>query len=370
MRGLSGDEGAVATLLVVILSTGLLLGTGAMVLDYGAQLAERRQVQNGADAAALALVQTCATQPTCTPTAAVAEPWVVANDGRSAADGTAGVHSVCRGGPSGPLPCSTPAGGGVLTSCLPPPAGAQRTWTGFVEVRVQAQVPALMGSALGSDGTSAAACARASWGPVAELDADFPAAVSVCQYNYFTRGGQLAAAPPYAAGNPRPGAREVVVFLKDDPSGADTSCAAGQPSGPDVPGGFGWIDTDRACRAAGLDAGGVVGADPGSSPPTRCRNTIRASLETVVWIPVYDRVRGSGNNARYRISGFAGLYLSGYSLGPGGLRDPGDSHEACSAGPGADGDRCLYGWFVGGLAPGSAIGDADDYGARAVQLTG
>lgn len=370
VRRSGSEDGAAAVLVVVMLSLGMLLGVGAVVADFGNQLAERRQLQNGADAAALALAQSCATQPTCTTTAAAAQPWVDANDSTSAVDGDARVHSVCRGA-AGAGQCASPSGGGVLTSCVPAPAGAPALWSGFVEVRAQtAEIPPLLGGLLGSEGTSAAACARGAWGPVAELDATFPAAVSECDYSYFRRGGELAAPPPYSAANRRPSSREVVVFLKGDPSDTDTSCAGGSPSGADVPGGFGWIDTDRACRADGLVAGGSVGADPGSSPATTCRSRIRASLESVIWIPVYDRVNGTGNTARYRISGFAGFFLTGYSLGSSQLRDPGDTHTACSTGPGAGSERCLYGWFVTGMAPDSTIGDADDYGARAVQLTG
>ena len=38
----------------------VLIGVGALVIDSGALYAERRQLQNGADAAALAVAQDCA----------------------------------------------------------------------------------------------------------------------------------------------------------------------------------------------------------------------------------------------------------------------------------------------------------------------
>ena len=52
------DRGAV--LVWVALMIVVLLGVGALVLDVGALCVERRELQNGADAAALAVAQDCA----------------------------------------------------------------------------------------------------------------------------------------------------------------------------------------------------------------------------------------------------------------------------------------------------------------------
>src|SRR5947208_3628329 len=60
------DRGAVAGLVAVLLSTGVLLGMAALSVDVGQLYAERRQVQNGADAAALAVAVSCAASTTCT----------------------------------------------------------------------------------------------------------------------------------------------------------------------------------------------------------------------------------------------------------------------------------------------------------------
>ncbi|MFM8266587.1 MAG: pilus assembly protein TadG-related protein [Ilumatobacteraceae bacterium] len=52
------DRGAVLALVVLITTT--LIGAGALVIDVGAMYYEKRQLQNGADAAALAVAQDCA----------------------------------------------------------------------------------------------------------------------------------------------------------------------------------------------------------------------------------------------------------------------------------------------------------------------
>lgn len=55
-----GDDGAVAVLVAVLLSGGVLLGMAALVIDVGGLYAKREQLQAGADAAAWAVAQNCA----------------------------------------------------------------------------------------------------------------------------------------------------------------------------------------------------------------------------------------------------------------------------------------------------------------------
>lgn len=363
------DDGAAATLVVVLLALGSLLGLGAVVVDYGSVMAERRQLQNGADAASLAVARDCATNPGCSTASSAAAPWVASNQTSADLSGTASVYNVCKGTTSS-FPCSTPAGGGALTSCLAPPAGLSSRWTGYVEVRTQTDVvPPLMGQILGSPGKSAAACARAAWGPVGSLEAVFPIAISACEYSYFRRSGALAPGPVYDSSNPRPSSREVSVILKTpDNANVPGSCPASPPGG-DRPGGFGYIDIDGSCTSQ-IDAGGNVGADPGSSVPNPCDARVRNALESVIWIPVYDSVIGTGNTAEYHVAGFAGFYLSGYRLQSGISNDNGDTHNQCASGGGNGTLRCLFGWFVGGTPPGGSIGPGTDFGARAVQLAG
>lgn len=57
-RLIADDRGAVAVLVAVVLTA--LLGASALAIDMGAMYVERRELQNGADAAALAIAEDCA----------------------------------------------------------------------------------------------------------------------------------------------------------------------------------------------------------------------------------------------------------------------------------------------------------------------
>ncbi|WP_305789198.1 Tad domain-containing protein [Symbioplanes lichenis] len=69
MRRLSSggnDEGAVAVLVAVLLTGGVLLGSAALVIDVGGLYAKREQLQAGADAASWAIAEACIEAPdTC-----------------------------------------------------------------------------------------------------------------------------------------------------------------------------------------------------------------------------------------------------------------------------------------------------------------
>ena len=82
------DRGAVAIMVGVAL-VGL-IGMAAFVIDIGAVFEERRDLQNGADAAALALAMDCAGNGVCSAAAAQPEAENMANlnanDGRATVD--------------------------------------------------------------------------------------------------------------------------------------------------------------------------------------------------------------------------------------------------------------------------------------------
>lgn len=371
------DEGAVGVLVAVILAFALLLGLGAIVLDFGALHAERRIVQNGADAAVLAIAQDCAQDSAaCDVSSSAAQPWADDNAG----DAQTSVAEVCRGnaGQTGSCTSLTLQNPDSVAECLPPDSSAQAMWSGWIEVRTEARTNGTLGLPnIVSGGTQqVGACARAAWGPPGQLDVAFPVTFSKCEYEYFIATGGLSSPPEYDAANPMPTTRETMISLKDpDAENAPSTCPSSPPGG-DVPGGFGWIDVDSDCTAT-IDAGSQVGADTGNTPPsvpgdpTVCDNLIVNSLESVIWIPVYEQVSGTGDTALYTISGFAGFYLTGFNLGGGGLKNDGYVH-GWSQCPGTGGSgRCLIGWFVTGTPPSTGtIGGGVDYGVRIVQLVG
>ena len=53
------ERGASATIVAVLFGGGVLLGASALSMDVGSIMWERRQLQNGADAATMALAQAC-----------------------------------------------------------------------------------------------------------------------------------------------------------------------------------------------------------------------------------------------------------------------------------------------------------------------
>ena len=114
------DEGAVLVLVALFLT--ILLGVGALVVDFGALYVEKRSLQNGADSAALAVAQGCAIG-SCG--AKGVSPIALAEDaadGNATEDRRASVPLVCGVGP------------GLTTCGGDPPAGTAGA-TGWVKVR-------------------------------------------------------------------------------------------------------------------------------------------------------------------------------------------------------------------------------------------
>jgi hypothetical protein len=66
---------------------------------------------------------------------------------------------------------------------------------------------------------------------------------------------------------------------------------------------------------------------------------------TVVLIPIYDQLTGTGSNITYHIDKFAAFYITGYWA-------PGAANRVPSSATGLTCDNnqtCLFGWFTSGL---------------------
>src|SRR4051794_5378472 len=117
MRRLTGDEGAVA--IIVALLAVVLLGFGALVVDVGALYSERRELQSGADASALAIAADCAAGA-CGAVDQTSSQYADANS----SDHVSGVEEVCGSGPG-------------LTACaIPPPT---TPGSGYVRVTTRTE---------------------------------------------------------------------------------------------------------------------------------------------------------------------------------------------------------------------------------------
>lgn len=87
-----GDRGAIAMIVALLFGFGIMIGLAALTIDVGNINADRRQLQNGADAVALAFAQQCATNATCDPKASAASLVGLAD--KNAADGFTSISRV------------------------------------------------------------------------------------------------------------------------------------------------------------------------------------------------------------------------------------------------------------------------------------
>ena len=127
-----GGRGAVGVLVAVLIGAGVLFGMGALVIDVGQLYQNRAELQNGADAAALAVAKSCAAG-TCAPS--IATQYATAN-ASNLTGGKAKVNLVCaastaRTGGDGHLP-------GRAKNVCPanPPAGPN-----YVDVETSTLLP-------------------------------------------------------------------------------------------------------------------------------------------------------------------------------------------------------------------------------------
>jgi hypothetical protein len=347
------DRGAV--LIWVALMMVVLLGVGALVIDIGALYAERRELQNGADAAALAVAQDCVAG-NCLPKG-VSRAKDYAN--YNAKDG---VSAVDRQTPCGQHP-SLPKGGckGYAPNGV---AGA----SGWVRVRTLTEtasrgdkIPFVFAPIIGSlTGKGVSAAAVAAWGPM-RTATTFPFTFSECEFDLLPKVGN----PPF------PTDVETFIYSKmpvgkknDEPR----PCAGRTPSGGTVEGCFGWLDTAKGSCDVTLTAGEeIVGiGDPGNDnllSKSPCKETDVRNQEVLV--PLFSSVQDSGNNAAYTFSGFAGFIITGYALS----NSTWPSGFSCPVVTGGSA-RCFRGKFirtykgVGDFAGGAAR----DFGAQVIKM--
>ncbi|MCB5272966.1 hypothetical protein BJG92_00478 [Arthrobacter sp. SO5] len=229
----------------------VMLGMAAIVVDVGMIYAERFQLQNGADAAALAIAQDCAAKRCTNP-----EATATALAGKNAHDGVSAATAVISG-----------RSVTVRTSTATPDGGsAVRHW--FAPV-------------LGIESTEVEAVAKASWGSPSKATV-FPFTAPRCMFD---------SAPT-----------DVELWI------TSTSTCTGS-GGKTLPGAFGWLDEDvkNSCRTS-VDVDQVIGGDPGKSGPKDCHID-----GTTILLPVYASASGNGNHVSYVMDGFAAFKVSAHS---------------------------------------------------------
>ena len=285
-----------------------LLGMAAFAVDVGSMYSEHSQLQNGADAAALAIAQKCAKLPAGTTCAAdqTTEAAPFANGNTLDTNGQAIVATVTGG---------------------------------TVDVTTQAQDPSagnhfslVFAHALGIQTADIRATAQAKWIYPTKGRTVLPLVFSSCEFvddglshTILTQGGGHGA----------------------------QDCNGRNPSNQIIPGGFAWLapDAGGGCNVT-ANVGSWSQTSTGGSIPTGCGSLFDSSLiGKTVALPVYAytcagiTATGSpnwgnctGNNAYYKITKWAGFKVLGFNF-------PGSSAGDISHfGPSEKG---LYGTFVG-----------------------
>lgn len=339
MRRLNEEDGAVAVIVALLLVA--LVGFGAIAIDGGNLYWERRQLQNGADAAALAAAQEYAGGGTGAAAEDSARAFADANNSRGAfvedylPDLAAGTVTV------------------VTRTGQEDAAGTLASWL--------AQV-------IGHEDYFARARAAAAWGYPKSLGT-IPLVISTCEYEHdvtdvFTGEHPIATAT-----------RTTLLFHQGN-NGDEDPCAA--QAGHDVdgdgflPAGFGWLENGDDCSVVTTNVDGQewVDKDSGNNPECSAAE-LTPLLNTVVHLPVFvDFCRPPhdpapdcpdyNNSDKYRLDTYAAFYLEGFRF----PSMSGGDYSAC-----ASSQSCLVGYFTTSTAPDGDIGGPEG-SVLIVKLTG
>ncbi len=376
-RVVQGDEGAIATIVAILLGFGVLTGVLGITVDVGHLYAERRELQNGADAAALAVAQECAAGVNCTTAAATTTSTNIAS--QNASDNAAGVNLVC--GVSFPGLSACPASSGAWADC---PTTSMPSYS--VQVRTRTRTPggstllppffarALVGNGA-YQGTTVIACARAR-----KLNAGhgtgLAMTVSKCEWNRATSNGTVFASPPPYPQNAVPGPGAEVRLAFHIPGGSAVPCTPpiSGPSGWDLPGGFGSLNDPNGNCTTTVDAGGTYNDNTGANLPGPCQTVLNNAIanRTILYMPVYDGNGGTGHNGQYHLAGFAAFVPTGYFYSNAAANKSKSwlTNSFCNT-TFPNGTKCISGYFTQGLIPGGTEGGSPGLpGVSTISLIG
>jgi Flp pilus assembly protein TadG len=269
MNRLRDERGATALIVGILLVP--LTGFVAISVDVGALYAERGQLQNGADSAALAIAQECAEDDSCDDPNGLAALFTDANANDAAANNLV---------PEFPDDHTV-----TVTSSTLDASGNNAIQHPFA-------------SLIGVDSTTVYASATAEWGSPRASMTVLPLALSYCEFT-----ASEAAAP------------DTLMLIRYD---TNVSCKG--PEGHPIPGGFGWLARpDKGCQGeVDLDEG-TAKSEPGNSYPGACDATLATLKGTTVLVPIFDdAVSNKGKVEKYQLYGFAAFTITGWKFSGGG----------------------------------------------------
>jgi hypothetical protein len=344
------DEGAVIAWVAIMLP--VLIGLGALTIDVGALLHEKRQLQNGADAAALAVAQDCA-QDACGSPEATAQTYADLN----AKDGEAYLAEVCGQANAGLSSCSAPNTDGALgwvkvTTGSGTSAGAEN---------IDLILTPILNPLLQDKGVRATAVAA--WGnPRSASTLPF----IICETKFTSAlNGTLPSNP-------------VIVYSKSTGRGGGNqnpdpgSTCPEFPGGGTLPGNFSWLDvvTTTTCEVELVAGEGVLEAtsDQGNDNLlSKCGLTPGDVLGETFAVPLFETTNdASGNNLIYYVSGFAGFEVTGFRLSGNGW----DQTQGCVNPPTGGNLRFFCGRFVPLVIGDGEFGGGNDYGVTVIKMVG
>ncbi len=397
----SDDRGAVAIIVAMFFGFGVVIACAALTIDVGNINADRRQLQNGADAASLSAARDCITTEcpslTGSPQAQTNYARLVILANNNAADGATKLarvdsplavaatdpRAVCGTLPGLPA-CAVGTDSSKLQECPDSPFPTERYVRVYTQTlnatRTATLLPYSFGAALAGVGTGAnqQACAAVAVGPPAEGPV-LPISFSACEWlrdtGGSTGGTNYAPGPPYATPPPITTiAYEVKILLADPKISGGTACSTWL--GHDLPGGFGWVTSSTNC-ATTINALSWMDVSTGNTVSDgSCKTVIPTYLNQTVHLPIFDCLDPVGNfvidalatppttcpenkvngtHAWYHVMGLAAFHLTGWQLN--GMTDQPPLNPANQCGTGA---TCIYGWFFkevdegGGFGGGSA----------------
>ena len=301
-----------------------LLFVVALVVNVGIAYTEKSQLQNGADAAALAVAQTCAKRTATSPCQAgvvdaglqtMANSMVNGNSN----DGTSAV-SLAMGSGTVTATVSTVSSDG--NKIVLPISG--------VDATVRAEAAAV-------------------WGGVRSGKPILPITFGGCELDPTT--------------HPMNGVDRVLIAHGDLPGGGKCS-AWNSSSGLNMPGGFGWLITGSDCTPTVTVDNPYAQSSTGASVPSGCKSIINVSLVgTEVLLPIFGYADGTGANGKYKIIGWGVFVLKGWNL-PSNDVNPYNWTASHSV-------KGLYGHFIRKLTyeEGFTFGGPSEFGATGVSLS-
>jgi putative Flp pilus-assembly TadE/G-like protein len=382
------DAGGVAVIVGILMATGVLLGTTALVVDVGQLYVEREQLQSAADAGAMAVALDCIHHRE-TDCDLLAEQTARDYANRNSGDGVSDVLEVCGQDPQHWLEACAGTEPSNLTKCI---GGNPDNTRGWVRVRTATERPGAAGDssrfilpsvfartlAGGVKGTEVGACSRVAWGTPATAFA-----FTVCEniFNDFTNNGvDLAPAPPA-----RPSFSDERVFSWSSFGRYRGRCDDG--TNPlrtfddgrwTVNADFGWMTgLSGGCTFPIADTGQLSRATPASPQTTSnsCYTTLRSARSNAR--PLTVAVLRQTGRTSYTVVGVAAFVVTGYRLDSGRRAASTITRRTC----GTSVTVCVNGYFVGALIPNERLnpsttspygtfGAAEDLGAAVVKTVG